>query len=114
HDRPRLAAFEAGAAPVDRRTRHERAGEDAGHGRAGIEHRHHQVAPALVADAAMRRRELDASNERQVGKAGRSERRKSGHASLPTVGYARGDGAGALTLWAWSRARASAVLPPAA
>ena len=74
HQCARFPALEPVAAPVDRRARAFRSGEDARDGGALVEQRQQNVGAVLVADAGRRRRKAHACDRRQFGDAGRCER----------------------------------------
>ncbi len=87
--RPRLAARELLAAPVDRRGRALRPGEHAGDLGRLIEHRHHHVGAPLVAHARRDGGEADAGDRRQGRiflRRERGERGGSGHESVIQIG----------------------------
>ena len=72
----RFAAAKLGAAPLDRRGRAFRAGEDAGDRRPLVHDREQHIGAALVADAGSRGRELYARNRGHLGNVGRGERER--------------------------------------
>ena len=65
----RLAVLEARPAPQHRRRAGLGAGQHAGHDRAGLERRQHQIGAALVADAGLAGRQPHAGHRRHVGQA---------------------------------------------
>ena len=73
------------AAPVDRRRRAFRAGEDAGDRRARVEQREQHVGAALVADAGLGGREAHAGDRRQLGNASARAARRGGHGHEPAA-----------------------------
>ena len=73
-ERPRLAGFQRRLAPVDRRRRAFRPGEDAGDRRALVEDGKQHVAPVLVLDAGLGGGKTDARDRRQRWKGCRRER----------------------------------------
>jgi hypothetical protein len=74
HQRPRFAALELGAAPVHRRRRAFRFGEDAGYLRPFVHQRQHHVGAALIADAGSGGGETHPVDGGQIGIGFRRER----------------------------------------
>ena len=115
HQRAGMALGQRRAAPVHRGARALVAGEHAGDGGAGGEFRHHQVSPALVADAGLGRAQPDARDWRK-GRQRDGERRdrRLGHYGFAGAGggsmasVARGTEPSGLNCSTFTWARASA------